>query len=277
MRTPTSNNGASSTNGNSDASGGDNAPSMSINMSSAPAEPEGPSEEELLALQHQYHRTTKCGVAPDRLAPELVIIHDPSEYRAVVGKAGCPPGLFGNDPSHPGWPETGTLRAELRENGTGSLGMHDILHGFHYIMKLPQMSPEEKGKWRPSSETEIVVLSSPEFNALEMRYDLFGRPEGEADFVADHHFERREVPEEEDRGRDVVKRGLAKCKGCYEKGYVDPERRITCDAFGVPEPERPEEVPEEWIRRSKRWLEGGPAESSDEEDGATSEEQAAGS
>lgn len=246
---------------------------MSINVTSSPADTVGPTEEELLELQHQYHRTTKHGVAPARLAPEIVVVHDPAEYRSVVGAAGCPPGVWGGDASHPGWPETGSLRHQLGENGTGRLGMHDILHGFHYIMKLPRLTGEEKGRWRPSNETEIVVLSSPEFNALEMRYDLFGRPEGEAEFRADHHFERREVGESEDEGRDVVKRGLARCKGCWERGYADPGRRITCDVFGVPEPERPEEVPEELLRRSKRWLEGGPAESDEDGEPAGSDER----
>lgn len=171
------------------------------------------------ALQHQYHRTTKCGVAPGRLAPELVILHDVDEARAVIGEEG-----YEDDENIPGWPSTGSLRLQLQSSGSGSIGMHDMLNGFNYFMKLPHLPPSEKKAWRPSAETEILVVSAPEFNALEIKYrTLPGRVIDEGN-VADHKFKRRE-PDPGDGGDDIIRQALARCQGVLGEGISPPRGR----------------------------------------------------
>lgn len=206
------------------------------------------------ALQHQYHRTTKCGVAPGTLAPEIVILHDVDEARTVIGEAG-----YEGDDNMPGWPSTGSLRLQLESKGTGSIGMHDMLNGFNYIMKFPRLSAEEKRSWRPSSDTEILVVSAPEFNALEIKYRTLPGRVMDKGYVADHKFQRRE-PEPGDGGEDIIRQALARCQGCWEKGHHKPEVDISCKAFGVPVPERPSDVPQESVENTRVWLNGAPPE-----------------
>lgn len=206
------------------------------------------------ALARQYHRSTKCGVALGKLAPELVILHDVDEARAVIGEAG-----YEGDDNMPGWPSTGSLRQQLESNGTGSIGMHDMLNGFNYFMKLPCLSAEEKRNWRPSSDTEILVVSAPEFNALEVKYRTLPGRVIEEGYVADHKFQRRE-PEPGDGGEDIIRQALARCQGCRKKGYHKPEVDISCKAFGVPVPERPSDVPQELVENTRAWLNGAPPE-----------------
>lgn len=205
-------------------------------------------------LQHQYHRTTKCGVAPGKLAPELVILHDVDEARDVIGEAG-----YEGDDDTPGWPSTGSLRLHLESTGTGSIGMHDILHGFNYIMKFPKLPASERNKWRPSPETEILVVSSPEFNALEIKYRTLPGFVIDEGYVADHTFQRRE-PDPGDGGHDIIRQALARCQGCWEKGYHRPQVDISCKAFGVPVPGYPNNVSQENIEKTRAWLNGAPPE-----------------
>lgn len=203
-------------------------------------------------LQGMYHRTGKCGVAPGRLAPELVILHDVDEARAVMG----------DDDSE------GTLAGQLAASGA-VLGMWDMLHGFNYMMKHPGGTEEERRAWRPSAATEIVVVSAPKFNALEIKYaTLPGRVIDEG-YVSDHKFVRRE-PQPGDGGDDVIRQALARCQGCYDKGYHRPETKITCDAFGIPVPEHPGERPD-LDAQTRRWLDG---ESREEVWGASRQDDA---